>query len=121
MRGWKNRQGGVGLTNLIMGAFILIIVVLLTLKIVPSYMHSMQISHIFKEIVADPAMQNAPISAVEMAYAKRANINYITDLKVEDIDVVREGGQFSLSASYEVRIPLAGNVSLVLAFNPSSS
>ncbi|WP_407896868.1 DUF4845 domain-containing protein [Ferrigenium sp. UT5] len=110
-----------GLTNLIMGAFALIIIALLALKIVPSYLHSMQISHIFNEIVADPAMQDAPISAVEMSYRKRASINYIEDLKVEDIEIVREGGALSLSASYEVRIPLMGNVSLVLAFNPSSS
>jgi len=121
MRGWKNRQGGVGLSNLFMGAFLLIIVALLGMKMVPAYIHSGQISQIFREIVADPAMQNAPVSAVEMSYRKRANINYIEDLKVEDIEIVRENGVLSLSASYEIRIPLVGNVSLVLAFNPSSS
>lgn len=121
MRGWNNRQTGVGLSNLFVGAFVLIIVALLGLKMVPAYVHSGQISQIFREIVADPAMRDAPISAIEMAYRKRANINYIEDLKVEDIQIVREGGMLSLSASYEVRIPLVGNVNLVLAFNPSSS
>jgi len=117
----KKSQAGMGLGQLIGSVVALILAALLGMKMVPAYLHSAQISHIFKKIVADPAMQNAPISAVEMAYAKRANINYITDLKVEEIDIVHEGGQFSLSASYEVRIPLAGNISLVLAFNPSSS
>lgn len=121
MRGWKNRQTGLGFSNLIMGAFVLIIVALLGLKIIPTYIHSGQISQIFREIAADPAMRDAPIGAVEMSYRNRANINYITDLKVEDIEIVREGGVLKLSASYEVRIPLVGNVSLVLAFNPSSS
>lgn len=121
MQGLKNRQTGLSFGNFIAGAFVLIIVALLGLKMVPAYIHSGQISQIFREIVADPAMQNAPVSAVEMSYRKRANINYIEDLKVEDIEIVREGGVLSLSASYEVRIPLLGNVSLVLAFNPSSS
>lgn len=121
MQGWKNRQTGLGFSNFIAGAFVLVIVAMLGLKMVPAYIHSGQISQIFREIVADPAMQNVPVSAVEMSYRKRANINYIEDLKVEDIEIVREGGVLSLSASYEVRIPLVGNVSLVLAFNPSSS
>ncbi|MFA5371174.1 MAG: DUF4845 domain-containing protein [Sideroxydans sp.] len=121
MRGWKNRQTGLGFGNFIMGAFVLIFVALLGLKVIPTYIHSGQISQIFREIVADPAMQDAPISAIEMSYRKRANINDITDLKIEDIEIVRDGGVLRLSASYEVRIPLVGNVSLVLAFNPSSS
>lgn len=121
MQTWKNRQTGMSLSQLLVGAFVLIIVAMLGLKTVPAYIHSAQISQIFREIVADPAMQNAPISAVEMSYRKRANINYIEDLKVEDIDIERDGGALYLSAHYEVRIPLVGNVSLVLAFNPSSS
>ncbi|MDP2760092.1 MAG: DUF4845 domain-containing protein [Sideroxyarcus sp.] len=121
MQSWNNRQAGMGLSNLMVGVFVLLVVALLALKTVPAYVHSGQIGQIFREIVADPAMQNAPDSAVEMSYRKRANINYIEDLKVEDIAIVREGGMLSLSASYEVRIPLVGNISLVLAFNPSSS
>lgn len=121
MRGRKNRQTGLGFGNFIMGAFVLIFVALLGLKIVPAYIHSGQISQIFREIAADPAMRDVPIAAVEMSYRKRANINDITDLKVEDIEITREGGILKLSASYEVRIPLVGNVSLILAFNPSSS
>ncbi|GAB4117264.1 MAG: hypothetical protein Fur0026_05360 [Sideroxydans sp.] len=121
MQGWKKQQAGLSFGSFIMTAIVILFVALLGMKMVPAYLHSAQISQIFREIVADPAMQNAPVSAVEMSYRKRANINYIEDLKVEDIEIVREGGALSLSASYEVRIPLVGNVSLVLAFNPSSS
>lgn len=121
MRGWKNRQQGLGFGNFIMSAFALIVVALLGMKVVPAYVHSAQISQIFREIVADPALQNVPTSSIEMAYRKRASINDIKDLKVEDIEIVNEGGSLKLSASYEVKVPLVGNISLVLAFNPSSS
>ena len=56
-----------------------------------------------------------------MSYRKRANINYITDITAEDIDISKEGGRLKLSASYSVKIPLAGNITLLLEFNPSSS
>jgi hypothetical protein len=95
---------------------------LLGLKLIPAYLHSAQISQIFREIAADPAMRTASIPEVEMSYRKRANINDIQDLKVEDIAIEREeGGTLSLSAEYEVRIKLVGNITLLLEFKPSSS
>lgn len=122
MYGLKNRQHGLGFGNFIMTAFALIFVVLLGLKLVPAYLHSAQISQIFREIVADPALRTASVQEVEMAYRKRAGINDIKDLKAEDVAIVRdEGGTLSLSAEYEMRIKLVGNITLLLEFKPSSS
>jgi hypothetical protein len=121
MYGLSSRQRGLSFSSFIMTAFALIFVVLLGLKLVPAYLHSAQISQIFREIVADPAMRTASIPEVEMSYRKRANINDIQDLKVEDIAIVREeGGTLFLSAEYEVRIKLVGNITLLLEFKPSS-
>jgi len=122
MHGSRNKQAGLSFTGFIMGAFVLILVALLGMKLVPAYLHSAQISQIFREIVADPALRNASVPEIEMSYRKRATINDINDLKVEDITIERdEGGTLSLHAEYEVRIPLFGNVTLLLAFKPSSS
>jgi hypothetical protein len=122
MYGLSNRQRGLSFVDFIMVAIALIFVVLLGLKLVPAYLHSAQISQIFREIAADPAMRTASIPAVEVSYLKRANINYIDDLKVEDIVIVREqDGTLSLSAEYEMRIKLIGNITLLLEFKPSSS
>lgn len=122
MYGLSSRQRGLSFSGFIAGAFVLILVVLLGLKLVPAYLHSAQISQIFREIVADPAMRTASIPEIEMSYRKRANINDIQDLKAEDIAIVRdEGGSLSLSAEYEMRIKLVGNITLLLEFKPSSS
>lgn len=122
MQGLRNKQAGLSFSGFIAGAFVLILVALLGMKMVPAYLHSAQISQIFREIVADPALRGATVPEIEMAYRKRASINDINDLKVEDVTIERdEGGTLSLSAEYEVRIPLVGNVTLLLAFKPSSS
>ncbi|MFH2135512.1 MAG: DUF4845 domain-containing protein [Pseudomonadota bacterium] len=122
MYGLSSRQRGLSFFDFIMGAIALIFVVLLGLKLVPAYLHSAQISQIFREIVADPAMRTASIPEIEMSYRKRANINYIEDLQAEDIAIVREkDGTLSLSAEYEMRIKLVGNITLLLEFKPSSS
>ncbi|HLY95579.1 MAG: DUF4845 domain-containing protein [Sideroxydans sp.] len=91
------------------------------MKLVPPYLHSAQIAEIFKAIARDPNMQGASINDIKMAYAKRASINYITDVMPEDVEIDKENGRLILSTSYSVKIPIAGNATLLLEFNPSSS
>lgn len=121
MKATMIKQRGISFMGFIMIAAGLIFVAILGLKLVPAYMHSMQISHIMKEIVNAPEMQNASIKDIKESYSKRANINYITDITAEDIEITKENGTLTLSASYSVKIPIAGNASMLLEFNPSST
>jgi Tfp pilus assembly protein PilE len=114
------RQRGISFFGLILTATVLIIVAIFGLRVIPSYMHSAQIGHIFKAVAADPAMQNATVREIKDSYTKRANIDYVSDITAEDIEISRDGGTLSLSASYSVKVPLAGNVTLLLEFNPRS-
>ncbi len=115
------RQRGIGFVGMIMIAAGVIFVVILGIKVVPAYIHNAQIAHIFKAIANDPAMQGATATEIKDSYSKRANINYITDITAEDIDIHKDDGRLSLSASYSVKIPVAGNIVLLIEFNPSSS
>lgn len=122
MYGLSSRQRGLSFIDFIMGAIALVFLALLGMKLVPAYLHSAQISQIFREIAADPAMRTASIPEIETSYRKRAQINNIDDLKVDDVVIEREeDGNLSLSTEYEVRIKLVGNITLLLEFKPSSS
>ena len=121
MQTWSYRQRGMGFFGFIWIAAGLIFVAILGMKMVPPYIHSAQIASIFKTIASDPAMQTGSIREIKDSYSKRASMNYIMDITAEDIDISKEGGVLSLSASYTVKIPVAGNVSLVIDFKPSSS
>ena len=115
------RQRGIGFVGFILIAAGLVFAAIIGMKLVPPYMHSAQIAEIFKEIVRDPMMQGATINEVKQSYSKRANINYINDITAEDIEIDKINGRLSLSANYSVKIPIAGNITLLLEFNPSSS
>lgn len=121
MKALKNRQRGFSFSGFIMIAFLLVFVALLGMKLIPAYVHNAQIASIFKAIATDSAMQGASIKDIKEAYNKRASINTITDLSAEDIDISKNGGSLTLSATYSVKIPLVGNITLLLDFNPSSS
>ncbi len=121
MKASAHRQGGMGFFGFILVAAGVIFVAILGIKMVPPYIKNAQIAQIFRTIAGDPAMQGAPISEIKEAFAKRADINYISGITKDDIEVSKDDGVLRLSASYSVKVPVAGNVSIVLDFNPSSS
>ncbi len=120
MKALAYKQRGVGFIGFIGIAVGIILVAILGIKMVPPYIHNAQIAQIFRTIVGDPAMKGATIREIKESYTKRAEINYITDITADDVEVSKEDGTLSLSAKYSVKIPIAGNVSVVLDFNPSS-
>jgi hypothetical protein len=120
MRATVFKQQGIGFVGFILSAAALIFVAILGMKLVPPYIHSAQIAQIFRTMANDPAMQGASISEIKASYDKRANIDYISDITSEDIDINKDNGRLKISASYSVKIPVAGNITLLLEFNPSN-
>jgi hypothetical protein len=48
-------------------------------------------------------------------------MNNVSAITADDVVVSNDGKSMSLSASYNKTVPLAGNMSLLLEFNPSAS
>lgn len=120
MKTLKNAQRGMSFTGFIFVGFLIILTAIFAMKVIPAYMHSAQISQIFREIASDPTLRGASMRDIEMSYRKRASINDINDLNVDDIAIDSENGNIKLSAHYFVKVPLVGNATLLLEFNPSS-
>jgi hypothetical protein len=114
------QQRGITFGGFVIGAFLLVIVGIFGLKLIPAYMEDAQIKTVFNEITHDPEMKNATAHDIQVSFSKRASINNIKSIKPDEIDIATEQGRLVLSANYSVKIPLAGNVSLYLDFNPVS-
>ena len=115
------RQHGISFGGFVFGAFLLVLLAIIGLRLVPAYMQAAQIKNIFETIAHDPDMQKATPHDIQVSFDKRASIDAITAIKSSDIDISGDEGRPLLSASYEVRIPLMGNISFLLSFNPSSA
>lgn len=115
------RQRGISLSGLLMTAVALGVAAVFGMKLIPPYMQDAQIKNIFNAVAQDPEMQDVQVRDIRLAFDKRAGVAGVTAIKMDDIEITKEGGSISLSASYVVKMPLAGNVSLLLEFNPSSS
>jgi Domain of unknown function (DUF4845) len=121
MKATKRQQQGLSMSGFVVGAIILIFVAVVAMKLIPAYMQDGEIKQVFNAVAHDPAMRNATIRDIQLAYAKQASVQDINAIKLEDVDIEKDSSGISLSASYQVKIPLVANISLLLDFNPSSS
>jgi hypothetical protein len=115
------QQRGMSFGGFIFGAFLLVFIGITGLKLVPAYMQAAQIKNIFVTMAHDPDLQKASPHDIQVSFDKRASIDNIKAIKADDIEISSEDGRMVLSASYEVKVPLGGNVSFLLTFNPSSA
>lgn len=115
------KQRGFSLSGFLFGVVILILVAIVGLKMIPAYMQNATIKNTFVVIANDPELQKASVRDIQLAFSKRADIDNITAIKVDEISISKDGGRLELSASYAVQIPLVANVSLYLEFEPSSA
>jgi hypothetical protein len=111
-----NRQRGVTFVGMIFVAAVIIFVAIIALKLIPPYIEYASIKNQFREIARGPDTRAATPSEIRAAFDRRAQIDNISAISWQDIDVVQEGDGISLSASYAVRVPLMGNVSACIDF-----
>ena len=116
----ENRQRGVSLSGLLVWSVILILAAIGGMKIIPAYIQDAEIKSILSTIVNDAEVQGAQSKDIRESFSKRAMMNNINVVTANDIEIVKDARGLSLSISYQVKIPLTGNASLLLEFNPSS-
>lgn len=108
------------------GGFIMVLALLgglaiFAMKLIPAYMENGKIQKALDVIVRDPAMQTATLEEIRQSFYKRAiTMDNVTSIAEKDLDISKANGKLSISASYSAKIPLAGNVSLLVDFNPSA-
>lgn len=115
----KSRQQGVSLSGLLGGAFVVAILALLVMKVVPEYIEHRAVSNAVKK-VASGAGPESSVGQVRSAFDRQANVDYITAITGADLEITKEAGTIVVAYSYEKRIPLVANVSLLLDFTGSS-
>jgi len=115
------QQRGVTLTGLIFVSFVLIMVALLGFKLFNPYMQYYTIQKTFRALAVLPEAKTGSRRDLMIPWSKYAEISNITAITGDEIEITKEGNQVTLSASYEVKVPLFANISLLIAFNPSSA
>jgi len=114
----RNQQGATLLGMVVVG-IIVVFVAILGLKIAPAYIEFYTV----KKAIVAIAQSNSRSTVAEVRYAfqLRSAIDNIDVIGAKDLDVTKEGNEVVISVAYPKRIPLFGNVNVVIDFAASSN
>ncbi len=107
------------LSGLIFWGVVVTLVAVLGMKVVPT---TVEYYKILKDIKAtvNKVGPDATVADVRKTFDNFANIDQL-DFKPEQLDVSKERGKIVVSFDYDKRIPLFGNVSLVINYKGSTA
>jgi hypothetical protein len=114
----KNQQG-VTLMGMVMVSIVIVFVVIGGLKIAPAYIEYFTAK---KAIVAIAQTEGrGTVADIRAAFDRRSAIDDITVVSPKDLEITKEGNEVVISFSYQKKIPLFGNVSVLIDFSASSN
>ncbi len=113
----SKRQQGLTLISIIFILGLIGFFVLLTLKIIPIYSDHGKVSSALKALKQTPELATKSEAEIRDSLGKRFSINYVYDVKNEDITVVKHGNYVKVDIEYETVVKLVGNLSLLAEFH----
>jgi hypothetical protein len=88
---------------------------LLTLKMAPAYMEYYKVVSSLESLEEEPGLQTP--ADIRRLLNRRFNISYVESINERDVIIRSAGPLFRVTAKYESREHLFGNVYVVMAFN----
>jgi len=113
-------QRGVTFVGMIFIAALIILGAIIALKLVPAYIEYATVVQHLREIARSPEARGST-REIQMLFSKRAQIDNIRAVAADEIDVTRDGNSVVLSASYQTKVKLFGNLSACIDFEARSS
>jgi len=114
------QQRGVTMFSFLFFAIVFIAIAMLAMKLVPAYIEFFSVKKILATMGQEAELKSKSNAEIRSDFSKRASVGYVTVVKPEDLSVERQGGVPVITAAYEFRTKLVGNVSLVVDFSASS-
>ena len=113
-------QSGISFLGLITVSFVLVVVTISGLRLVPVYIEHYTITKVVRQIANDPELANASTADVRAAFSRQATIDSVKVISASDLEITREAGQLVIETKYQVKTPVASNISLLIDFKATS-
>lgn len=113
----RNKQLGLSLSGLIVGAIILVLAALLAMKLVPPYLEFFGAKKLITQIANEG---KTTVGDIRQAFDLKASVDDINSIKSSDLEVTKEGAEVVISFAYRKEIPLFGNAGIYLEFAADS-
>jgi hypothetical protein len=112
-----HRQRGMTPIGWILVFLLIAFFTLVALKLVPIYLDSFTIGSVISDMRQEPGIAAKTPREVVAMIEKRLDINMVEGITADDIFVEKRGDTMTISAEYEIREKMLGNVDVIISFN----
>lgn len=112
-------QRGVALSGLLFWGIIIALLAVLAMKVAPEYISYFKIAKATKAIAS--SSNGKTVQQLRTEFAKYMDVDHVDVIGPSDLDISKDGNRVVIAFTYERRIPLFYNVSLLIDFEGSSA
>ena len=115
----RPRQRGVSILGFLFVLAVILVVALLAFRMIPSYIEYYTVQKALEAAVTevrDPTVRN-----IRNFVEGRISADYVDSVSAKDVEVTKSGNTITASVSWEKKLPLVHNVSLLMEFNAEAS
>ncbi|MDR0717746.1 MAG: DUF4845 domain-containing protein [Azoarcus sp.] len=114
----KFRQRGVSLIGAILVVILIAIAFFIGIQSFSAYSEYASVKRAVQQAALGGG--NATEASLRNKFQTQADVDNITSINANDLQIRREGGRFVIEVQYTNKVPLVSNVSLAFDFNVSS-
>ena len=115
----RKNQLGISLGGVLVGGAIFIVLVMLGLKLAPSYIEFFALKKVITAL-GDEARNGANAATLRRSFSNRATIDGIESVKPDDLEITKDSSGLVVSAAYRKEIPLVANIGIYVEFSAVS-
>ena len=110
------KQRGLSLWGVIIGLAVVGFVGVSAAKLLPAYMEYLSVKKIFNQMESTGSLSAMSVRDIRFDYEKRNAIEDVKNVRADDIEITKAGGETVMSAAWSVKVPMVGNASACLDF-----
>ena len=116
----RNKQRGIGFLTIFLIGVVLALGAVGAMKIAPAYGDFGRAKGAIIAIAANEG-RNGSVAEIRKAFNRRAQVDNITVVTPDDLEVTKDGGEVVISFAYSKKIPLFANLSVCIDFAASTA
>ena len=114
------KQSGMTMLSWLVVLGVAVFFILIGIKMVPTYLENYAIKQVLATMENDRSVRKMTPNEMKKSFMKRIKINSVYEFNRDWIKIKKEKFGTRFSVDYEIRKPVAGNVSIVMAFSESA-
>ncbi len=114
-----SRQRGLSMLGFLFVSAVVLVVALLAFRMIPAYIEYFTIQKALDGALADS--NDLSVASIRRAMDRRLSADYADAISAKDVEVTKSGNTITASVSWEKKLPVVQNVSILLEFDASAS